>query len=132
MSSVELQAFNDSFERCMEDDKFLKRFYRIFLDSSEEVREKFANTNMERQTHMMLISLSRMMSAHNRPEALSKIAASHCSSKYNISPHLYEFWLDSLVAAAVETDSQFSAESEAGWRMVMRTGINYIVSVHPE
>lgn len=131
MSSMELQAFNDSFERCMEDDQFLKRFYRIFLDSSDEVKEKFTNTNVERQTHMMLISLSRMMSAYNRPEALSKIAASHCSSNYNIAPHLYEYWLDSLVAAAVETDSQFSSESEAGWRMVMRSGINYIVGAHP-
>lgn len=126
MRAVELQAFNDSFERCMDNDQFLDLFYQIFLESSAEVREKFKDTNMKRQTHMMIISLCRMMSSYNRPEVLEKIARSHSAVNLNIAPHLYDIWLHALISAAEQVDPKFDAVTKAGWKEVMLQGINYI------
>jgi len=126
MSAAELQAFNDSFERCMDNDQFLDLFYNIFLASSAEVREKFKDTNMKRQTHMMIISLCRMMSSYNRPEALKKIAISHSAANLDIAPHLYDIWLHALISAAEQVDPEFNLLAKSGWKKVMQQGINYI------
>ncbi len=49
----ERRLFYDSLGRCIEGGKFLDRFYELFVQSSEEVREKFKNTDLEKQKNAL-------------------------------------------------------------------------------
>ena len=48
--------FNESFERCVNDPRFLDKFYEIFLSSSDEVNLMFRDTDMETQKVMLDVS----------------------------------------------------------------------------
>ena len=125
MNSHEL--FNDSFDRCKKDDLFLDRFYKIFLSCSEEVNEKFKNTDMELQKKILKLSLPFMLSAHQTPQVLSKVAQSHSKNELDIKPYMYTMWIDSMIEAVKQTDKECSPEIEAAWREIMRPGIDYLI-----
>jgi len=40
MNNKQLNIFNDSYQRCIADLKFIDRFYEIFLSSSDEIKRK--------------------------------------------------------------------------------------------
>ncbi len=128
METDQLSIFNDSFERCTADPSFLDRFYRVFIDSNEEVRSLFRDTDMARQKELLTITLSYMMLAHSSPELLDRVAVKHNHRNLDIKPHLYEFWLESMIAAVHQTDPIFSREVAAAWRDTLRPGIDYLIS----
>ena len=123
-----VELFNDSFERCSRDPEFLDRFYEIFMGTSDEVRDKFKNTDMQAQKNTLLYSLSYMMIAHSKPDVLKGIADRHNSSQLDIKPQLYALWLDSMVEAVRLTDPQTSERTEQAWRQVMQPGIDYMIN----
>ena len=49
----EIGVFNDSLARCLRTQRLFQRFLELFLASSEEVREKFRNTDFNRQRRML-------------------------------------------------------------------------------
>ena len=61
MSLVEV--FRASLKRCLAKPEFLLDFYGIFMASSDEVREKFKNTDLKRQTEVLADSLWVMANA---------------------------------------------------------------------
>ena len=61
-------------------------------------------------------------------EHLEKIARSHSKSGYDIKPHLYDLWLDSLIDTVQKCDPLFSPSVEEAWRKVMEMGIEYMKS----
>lgn len=126
MVALEIQAFNESFERCMEDRDFFRCFYDIFLGISPEITEKFGSAKMERCSHTMLVSFSCMSSGQASTQALEHFVASQRSASDPIPPRLYDYWLDALLTAAALTDERFDAIAEAGWRRVMQAGISYV------
>jgi hypothetical protein len=77
----EIELFNDSLERCLSRPGFLDRFYELFLDSSDEVREKFRHTDFQKQKRMLKGSLYMIMAAaEEKPEGfvhLERIARMH-------------------------------------------------------
>lgn len=127
-----VKIFNDSFERCSRDPAFLERFYEVFISSSDEVREKFKNTDMESQKGVLRISLSYMMLAHQTPNVLDKLAVRHNMHNIDIKPHLYSIWLDSMVHAVKLTDLEFDDGVEQAWREMMQPGIDYIISKYDD
>tara|TARA_B110000305_G_C19364314_1_gene601091 strand:- start:28 stop:432 length:405 start_codon:yes stop_codon:yes gene_type:complete len=131
MKKNNYKIFNDSFERCVNDVTFIDHFYRLFIDSSDEIRQKFKNTEMALQKEMLLKSLSYIMMANKRPDILSKIATRHDSKNLDIEPQLYENWLNCMVEAVKLTDKRFDEDVEESWRAVMQLGIDYMVSKYP-
>ncbi|MEK6234377.1 MAG: hypothetical protein N2C14_06675 [Planctomycetales bacterium] len=123
-----LQIFNDSFERCSADARFLDRFYDLFISSSDEVKEHFRDTDIAKQKKMLLRSLSYIMAAHKTPDVLDEIATLHDSRNRNVEPRLYLVWLDCMIEAVKLTDAQFNDEIEGAWRSVMQIGIDYMAS----
>ncbi len=119
--------FNDSFERCAKDPQFLDRFYTLFIDCNDEVRELFRHTDMARQKELMMITLSYMMLAQSTPELLDRVAERHNRRNLDIRPHLYVTWLDCMLAAVHQTDPKFSREVDAAWRATLKPGIDYLV-----
>lgn len=128
METDHIHVFNDSFERCNGDPSFLDRFYRIFIDSNDEVRFLFRNTDMEHQKELLTITLSYMMMARSSPQLLDRVAIRHNRKNLDIKPHLYHFWLESMVAAVHQTDPEFTREVADAWRRTLQPGIDYLVS----
>ena len=110
------QIFRDSLDRCRQRDDFLDLFYERFMDSSEEVREKFARTDFALQKQRLLKALTlaadvidgdarAMRHLHERAE-------SHGRHGLDIKAGLYDFWLESLMTTASECDPNFNEEIE--------------------
>jgi hemoglobin-like flavoprotein len=125
-------AFLASFNRCRASAGFLEDFYERFVASSEEVRAKFANTDMKQQIRSLEDSLYVIAVAVQGEEGslargeLPRIAARHSRSDRDIRPELYGLWLECLIEAVRGHDPQFSAELEAAWRETLAFGIEYM------
>ena len=63
MSNEHIEAFRASLKRCLEDPSFLKDFYDRFTATSDEVREKFRNTDFAKQNRVLADSLYVMAAA---------------------------------------------------------------------
>ena len=109
---------------------FLDRFYDSFFSSSEEVKSRFVNTNMETQKKVLIKSLAYMMFAKTRPEVFSATAIKHDKKHLNIKPHLYTIWLDSMIDAVKLTDKEFNEHTEIAWRQTMQPGIDYMIKTY--
>lgn len=130
VSQQERTLFKDSLKRCVSDSKFLDRFYVHFLSSSDEVKEKFKNTNMANQKIILKASLYIMETAAGGTiaQGLKNLADSHDRNNLDIKPEFYEFWLNSMVSAVKDIDPQFSPDIEQAWRATMRPGMDYMQS----
>ena len=130
MTKDYLQVFNDSFQSCYGDPEFINRFYTAFLNSSEEVKSKFINTDMQVQRRMLRKSLAYMITANSNPQAISATAQKHDKKHLDIQPHLYKFWLDSMIEAVKQTDPTFKPVTEEAWRKTLQPGIDYMIKIY--
>ena len=125
------RVFTESYIQCTSNPNFVDKFYDNFMASSEDVRVKFINTDFVKQKKLLLASLSYMILAYTSSDLyhlLGHIAQSHCQAANNISPHLYNYWIDSLCLTAKQCDPDFNETTEMAWRKVMQPGIDYIIS----
>jgi hemoglobin-like flavoprotein len=126
------ETFLASFGRCRAAAGFLDAFYQRFIASSDEVRAKFAGTDMKRQVRMLEDSLLVVAVAIQGEEGsparddLPRIAARHSRQDLDIRPGLYDVFLECLVETVRTHDPQFTNEIEAAWRETMRFGIDYM------
>jgi len=135
--SMDLRSREDflaSFNRCRASAGFLAAFYERFVASSDEIRAKFAGTDMTRQVRMLEDSLYVIAVAVQGEEGslaradLPRIAARHSRNDLNIRSELYDLWLECLIDTARSHDPQFSAGLEAAWRDTLAFGIQYMRS----
>jgi len=133
-AQAQIDAFRASLNRCLSNPNFLRRFYEIFLDSSEEVRQKFRNTDFPRQTRILADSLYMMAVAAQLESdsqawgEMARLAKRHGREDLDIRPGLYDLWLECLLKAASVHDPAFSPAIEAAWRETLRVGIQYLSS----
>ena len=131
MQERDVELFNDSLERCTCDPAFLRRFYALFLASSDTVARKFEHTDLQRQARMLKTSLYIMMLASGGSERtahLERLARLHSRAELDIKPELYDLWLDRLVQAVGEFDPMFDPEIETAWRRMLQPGIECMKS----
>ena len=132
MASPPVETFLASLKRCLAAPGFLDAFYERFLGSSEEVREKFRNTDMKRQARVLEDSLYVVANAAQGEEkslargALPALAARHDRRGLDIRPGLYDLWIDCIVATAQTHDPQFDPAIERAWRDTLVTGADYM------
>jgi hemoglobin-like flavoprotein len=132
MSGERVEAFLESLKRCQATPVFLTAFYERFMDSSDEVRQKFAHTDFERQTRMLADSLLVLaVAAQGRQdspawESLPTLAARHSKRQLDVPPHLYDLWLECLIQSARQCDPEFSPSVERAWRETLAVGIAYM------
>ena len=127
-----IQVFDHSLRRCNANPGFLDLFYETFLNSSPKIREKFANTDFERQKRLLHASFYLILLAsedsENGPERyLEHLATRHSVHDLNVGSDLYDLWLDSLLAVVRECDPEFDEVIEDSWEQVMGIGIDYLV-----
>lgn len=130
-----LRILDDSLHRCAANPQFLDLFYERFLESSPDVREKFANTDFARQKRVLMSSLHLMLLAaedeKNGPERyLRDLAFRHGKGQLEIGSHFYDLWLDSLLETVRECDPRWTPAIEQAWEQVMGVGISYLLQYY--
>ena len=131
MHERDVELFNDSIERCSCRSDFLRRFYTLFIASSDTVAKKFEHTDLRKQARVLKTSLYIMISASGESERtvhLERLAKLHSRAGACIKPELYDLWLDRLVQAVKEFDPMFNPETETAWRRVLQPGIEFMKS----
>lgn len=128
MNETDLALFLDSFERCVQNEQFLKVFYEIFLGSAEDIPAFFMNTDFARQRRILKSSLYEMITVSAKrtadPSVLSVLTQRHRELK--IQPHHYDLWLQSFISAVAECDPHFNSEIAQVWHAAFHAGINYM------
>lgn len=117
-----------SYGRCCASPDFFDSFYRHFLASSPQIREKFASTDMTAQKQLLRQGiLNLVMHARGMPDTkLRALGESHSRHRLDIRPELYDLWLDALLLTIGEHDRQCDAETRQAWREVLNKGIAVI------
>lgn len=117
-----------SYGRCCKDEQFFVDFYTHFMGSSPAIKERFANTDMPAQRHllrngiMQLVLFARGMSDRK----LRALGESHNRHGYNIPAEWYVLWLDSLMKTVAKHDPEYDRSLEQAWRDVLQPGIDMI------
>jgi hemoglobin-like flavoprotein len=134
MSPEEVETFQTSLKRCLVRPGFLDSFYKSFMSSSDEVAEKFKNTDFKRQNTALADSLYVVANAAVSDEGslgregLARVAARHNHKDRDIRPELYDLWRDSLLATVRIYDPEFTPAIEEAWRSILGWGIEYMRS----
>lgn len=115
---------HQSYGRCLHKGGFIERFYAIFLESHPEVKAAFANTDFDRQRRLLRRTLSNsiMYAAGSNivQREVDRMAEVHSRQGHApVQPHLYDYWLNSLITAIGEYDPQFNPQLENRWREAM-------------
>lgn len=107
-------------------DAFVSHFYKTFMGKSEEIAERFRETDMTAQKTALFDSLLFMAEFPHSQSARARIIQlghSHSHRALNISPALYDLWLEALIDTARQFDAEFDGEAELSWRVTMAPGI---------
>ncbi len=121
-----------SYGRCCASSRFFDTFYQHFLASSPAIRDKFIKTDISAQKHLLrsgilnLVLCVRGMS----DTKLIALGQSHSREGFDIRPELYDLWLESLLLAVKQHDTEVTGEDLAAWREVLGKGINLIKSYY--
>lgn len=125
--------FDESYGRIADDPDdhrdFLTRFYENFVAASPEAARHFRGTDMVRQRRMLARSLVEMVDFARTGvagEYFREVARRHSRDDRDVSPALYDQWLDSLIATAREFQPGFDSETELAWRVVLAPGVTYM------
>ena len=128
------EAVIASYYRCEDSGGFFDTFYDIFFTKSPGIPPKFANTDMEKQKQIVMASVLMCLRLRAGDaiarRTIDEIGESHSRSGHNISPELYELWLDALCESVQKHDPQYSPELESIWRETMQEGIDLIRSIY--
>ncbi|HLV78086.1 MAG TPA: globin domain-containing protein [Marinobacter sp.] len=117
-----------SYGRCCQREVFFRDFYDHFMSSSDAIRNRFVNTDMAAQRHllrngvMQIILVARGMSDRK----LRDLGESHNRHNYDIKPEWYDLWEQALLKTVRAHDPEWTPELQQAWREVMKPGIDLI------
>lgn len=131
-NQVDVELVNDSLERCPNPLEFFDSFYLRFRDSSDEIAAKFVNTNVRAQSRALRDSFYLLLRAvGDDPEASQQLelrALRHDRKHLDISPWMYEVWLECLIETIREFDPELDGATESAWRRIMQQGIDFMIT----
>jgi hemoglobin-like flavoprotein len=127
------KLFHDSYLRCVvsDQDGFFERFYQLFMAADPEISKMFARTDMDRQISLLQESLLHMIDFSNSKvanERMQRIATYHGSSELDIPVHMFDLWMDRLIATVRERDTRCNSQIETAWRVFLAPGIAFMKS----
>ncbi|WP_312958560.1 globin [Stutzerimonas nitrititolerans] len=121
-----------SYGRCCASPGFFDDFYTTFLASSPAVREKFAQSDMAAQKHLLRAGiLNLVLFARGMPDTkLRALGKSHSREGFEIHPQLYDIWLESLLQTIRQHDPELQQQDQLAWTEVLGKGIDIIKSYY--
>ena len=117
-----------SYGRCCRNDAFFIDFYDYFMSSSEVIKNRFINTDMAAQRHLLRNGIMQLI-LHARGMSDRKLRAlgeSHNRSHYDIKPEWYELWLSSLLKTVRKHDPEHTQALESAWVEVLTLSLIHI------
>lgn len=131
------QAFKDSFVRVSKAEvdgmDFLQYFYSIFVQKSDRIARMFENTSIDKQKLLLKKSLTELLKFYEEKHVnqhLLTIGRIHAEDKLNVSPQMYDLWLDTLIETIQKFDPQYHPKIELAWRVTLSPGITYMKFAH--
>jgi hemoglobin-like flavoprotein len=130
MPGEHVDAFQASVDRCLESPSFIKDFYDRFKGSSDEIREKFRDTDFERQNRALADSLRVMaVAVQGGPGNIARLDMKRLARRHkemDIGAWMYDVWLDCVLQTARIHDPKFTPAVERAWRETLGPGIEYM------
>jgi len=125
--------FNLSYQRSVVPDYygFFELFYRKLIAKDPQIAVLFARTDMNKQAHMLMQSITHVtaFSATLEPtEEINFIAQLHGKDKLDLPSTYYDTWMDCLMETVEQRDPNYNEHVNRAWRTVMAPGIEYMKS----
>ncbi|VWC47398.1 hypothetical protein BLA23254_07473 [Burkholderia lata] len=127
------EIFLESYRRLTGDDNgelFFDRFYDIFLNTSTDIRAKFAHTEMTRQKQMMRKSFFHLLNLYRTKvtsDYLERIAVEHGPARLAIPEYMFNAWRSAILATVRELDARhFDVTVEIAWAMTIAPGLEFM------
>ena len=119
-----------SYCRCRNHEEFIDTFYELFLSASPSIAEKFVDTDFNTQKLMLRQSLLELL-CYDRgitgtDQEIERLGRRH--KDLNITPKMYELWLDALCQAIQIHDPAYTPELEQLWRAAMQKPIQAMIA----
>jgi len=134
VSPEAMKRAKESYERCCSGGRFLREFYLNFLKSCPEAEPMFANADFDRQTRLLQHAIGLLLvypgQPPGEPNLLERVAERHSRRDLDVSPRLYDPFVDSLIETARQYDPHFTPEVETAWRATLDAGVAYMKSKH--
>jgi hemoglobin-like flavoprotein len=126
LDEATLEAFHDSYQRCLEDPTFFDVFYERFIGSSDEIAEFFEEVDLAHTKKTLKTALFYNLMASDGStlgiKKLKSMASIH--QELELTAKHYDYWLDSLMSVVEEADRFHNQQIENAWRCVMNVGID--------
>ncbi len=126
----QFQDIHQSYGRCLRSRDFLDYFYTLLLNSSDEIRPAFANTDFGRQRRALRRGITTAILYASGSDIVTpeveRMAEVHSRRGHApVRPPLYDHWVNSLLQAVDERDPQITPElrerwSQAVWPIIKR------------
>ncbi len=127
-----MESAKRSFERCCVDPQFFPMFYQDFFIRCPEARQRFAQTDFERQHKLLRHAINLLLIFPAQPKEdrtlLDRIAERHSRKDLNINPVLYDPFVESLIQTIARFDPEFTESLELAWRATVAPGVAYMQS----
>lgn len=119
-----------SYARCLRAPGFFAALYDHLLESDPSIPPMFEETEFPRQHKLLQHGLGLLLSYARNPDdaLLERIAARHSAQGIDVAPHMYDYFVSSLLAAARDHDPRFDDETEAAWREALEPGLDFMRS----
>lgn len=132
---MDFKRVRDSYERCAAlGDEFFDSFYANLVDQETAIAQMFAATDMQKQNDLIEDGIRHLIGFAEGDAAsktrIRELGRSHGRRYINVPPALYPLWVESLMKAFREHDTQFTPELEDEWRTVIAPGIALMVSLY--
>lgn len=125
-----IKQLSFSYGRALGNPRLMDRFYELLMKSHPTIPKYFEKTDLAKQKQLLSQSINMAILFPQKNKiainAISRIKKSHSHANLDIKPHLYTYWLDSLIAALEESDKDFTPELEKKWRETLQVAIDYI------
>ena len=129
------QSYWRAIRNVVEGQNFYDAFYERLVGSSDDIRVRFAATDMEFQAKLLneaIIHLSRFSEHLHSDTYLESVAEHHNINQLDVEPALYAVWLDSMVDTVRAYDRHFDVQTEIAWRVVLSPGLEFMKAhYHP-
>ena len=117
-----------SFNRCLMRRDFLRRFYTLFIERDERIRDRFRDTNWDMQVQLLRHGISASLlyatGGDLGSSELERLSKTHSKKGLDIPAWMYDEWMAALLQTIRETDESCDDALEARWRKAMEPAIS--------
>lgn len=121
-----------SYDRCAQVPQFVDDFYARLFEVQPKAKERFAQTDFERQRKLLRHAIGLLLSfpaeREGEPNILSRLAERHGRRDLAIDPSFYGPFLESLIDTVKRHDPACTPAIEQAWRTTLAQGFAYMQS----